>query len=65
MTIREEQRRRVTERLAGRLLATGLSRTSVRQLAAAAAAAAGVSYRMLLYDFKDKAEVIAAARAAA
>jgi hypothetical protein len=34
MTIREEQRRRVTERLAGRLLATGLSRTSVRQLAA-------------------------------
>ena len=63
MTIREEQRRRVTERLAGHLLATGLSRTSVRQLAAAAAA--GVSYRMLLYDFKDKTEVIAAARAAA
>lgn len=54
MTIREEQRRRVTERLAGHLLATGLSRTSVRQLAAAA----GVSDRMLLYYFRDKAEAL-------
>ena len=36
MTIREEQRRRVGERLAGHLLAMGLSRTSVRQLAAGA-----------------------------
>jgi hypothetical protein len=63
MTIREEQRRRVTERLAGHLLATGLSRTSARQLAAAAAAE--VSDRMLRFDFKDKAEVIAAAWAAA
>jgi hypothetical protein len=34
MTTREEQRRKVTERLAGHLLATGLARTSVRQLAA-------------------------------
>ena len=59
MTIREEQRRKVTERLAGHLLATGLSRTSVRQLAAAA----GVSDRMLLYYFKDKAEALGAAMA--
>ena len=59
MTIREEQRRRVTEQLAGHLLATGLSRTSVRQLAAAA----GVSDRMLLYYFKDKAEALSEAMA--
>jgi AcrR family transcriptional regulator len=61
MTVRAVQRQVVTERLAGHLLATGLARTSVRQMAAAA----GVSDRMLLYYFKDKAEVIAAARAAA
>jgi AcrR family transcriptional regulator len=54
MTVRAAQRQVVTERLAGHLLATGLSRTSVRQLAAAAQ----VSDRMLLYYFKDKAEAL-------
>jgi AcrR family transcriptional regulator len=54
MTVRAAQRQVVTERLAGHLLATGLSRTSVRQLAAAA----GVSDRMLLYYFRDKAEAL-------
>jgi AcrR family transcriptional regulator len=59
MTVRAAQRQVVTERLAGHLLATGLSRTSLRQLAAAA----GVSDRMLLYYFKDKAEALGAAMA--
>ena len=45
--------------MAGHLLATGLSRTSLRQLAAAA----GVSDRMLLYYFKDKAEALSEAMA--
>ena len=38
MTVHAAQRQVVTERLAGHLLASGLSRTSVRQLAAAAGA---------------------------
>jgi AcrR family transcriptional regulator len=54
MTVRAAQRQVVTERLAEHLLATGLARTSVRQLAAAA----GVSDRMLLYYFRDKAETL-------
>ncbi|NCU12087.1 MAG: TetR/AcrR family transcriptional regulator, partial [Sphingomonadaceae bacterium] len=56
MSVRDEQREAVVERLAAHLLETGLSRTSLRQLAAAA----GVSDRMLLYYFADKAEVLSA-----
>lgn len=59
MSVRDEQREAVVERLAAHLLATGLSRTSLRQLAAAA----GVSDRMLLYYFADKAEVLSAVMA--
>ena len=54
MAAREEQREQATERLAAHLLATGLSQTSLRQLARAA----GVSDRMLLYYFNDKAEAL-------
>ncbi|MCA6224210.1 MAG: TetR family transcriptional regulator [Phenylobacterium sp.] len=54
MALRAAQRQVVTERLAGHLLASGLARTSVRQLAAAA----GISDRMLLYYFRDKAEAL-------
>lgn len=54
MAVREEQRARVVEALADHLLATGLSQSSLRQLAAAA----GVSDRMLLYYFGDKADVL-------
>lgn len=57
MSIRNEQRERAIGRLAEHLLATGLAQTSLRQLAGAA----GVSDRMLLYYFADKAEVLAAA----
>ena len=56
MGIRDEQRERVVERLSGHLLATGLAQVSLRQLATAA----GVSDRMLLYYFDDKAEVLSA-----
>ena len=59
MTIRDDQREKVTQRLVAHLLETGLSRTSLRQLAQAAA----VSDRMLLYYFADKAEVLSAATA--
>lgn len=59
MSIRDTQREAVIERLARHLLEHGLARTSLRQLAAAA----GVSDRMLLYYFADKAEVLAAAMA--
>ncbi|MEY4056688.1 MAG: hypothetical protein RL519_2023 [Pseudomonadota bacterium] len=59
MSIRDEQRGVVIERLAGHLLTHGLARTSLRQLAQAA----GVSDRMLLYYFADKAEVLAAVMA--
>lgn len=55
MAIRDEQRERVLEALEAHLLATGLSQASLRQLAAAA----GVSDRMLLYYFADKADVMA------
>ena len=59
MSIRDMQREAVIERLAGHLLEHGLARTSLRQLAQAA----GVSDRMLLYYFADKAEVLAAVMA--
>ena len=59
MAPRDDQRARATERLAAHLLHSGLSATSLRQLAAAA----GVSDRMLLYYFTDKAEALAAAMA--
>lgn len=54
MSIKDAQREAVAERLAGHLLKHGLALTSLRQLAAAA----GVSDRMLLYYFGDKAEVL-------
>lgn len=54
MNIRENQRAAVIERLSSHLLDHGLAHTSLRQLAAAA----GVSDRMLLYYFADKAEVL-------
>jgi AcrR family transcriptional regulator len=57
MNVRDEQRDRVVEALAAHLLRTGLAQASLRQLAAAA----GVSDRMLLYYFSDKAEVLALA----
>lgn len=56
MSIRDDQREKTIERLAGHLLETGLGETSLRQLAKAA----GVSDRMLLYYFADKAEVLSA-----
>lgn len=59
MIARDTQREMVVERVAAHLLATGLGETSLRQLAKAA----GVSDRMLLYYFVDKAEVLAAASA--
>ena len=55
MSPRDEQRERVIGALTGHLLRTGLSQSSLRQLAAAAE----VSDRMLLYYFVDKAEVLA------
>lgn len=59
MSIRDTQREVVAKRLAAHLLETGLSRTSLRQLAQAA----GVSDRMLLYYFADKAEVLSSVMA--
>jgi AcrR family transcriptional regulator len=55
MGIRDEQRERVITALAAHLLATGLAQTSLRPLAKAA----GVSDRMLLYYFRDKADLLA------
>jgi AcrR family transcriptional regulator len=55
MITRDEQRDQAVERLAAHLLRTGLAEASLRQLAAAA----GVSDRMLLYYFRDKADVLA------
>lgn len=57
MADREKQRHQAVGRLASHLLRTGLSATSLRQLAAAA----GVSDRMLLYYFADKADALSAA----
>ncbi len=59
VSIRESQRARVIETIGAHLLATGLAETSLRQLAAAA----GVSDRMLLYYFTDKADVLMQAMA--
>jgi AcrR family transcriptional regulator len=57
MPPRQQQRERVLARLADHLLATGLSQASLRELARVG----GVSDRMLLYYFADKAEVLAGA----
>jgi len=54
MRIRQVQRERVITALVAHLLANGLSQTSVRPMAAAA----GISDRMLLYYFRDKADVL-------
>lgn len=54
MNVRDNQRAAVIKRLTSHLLDHGLAHTSLRQLAAAA----GVSDRMLLYYFADKAEVL-------
>lgn len=54
MIDRETRRSEVEDKLAAHVLAHGLGRTSVRDLAAAA----GTSDRMLLYYFADKAEVV-------
>jgi AcrR family transcriptional regulator len=56
MSTRDEQRAQAIDLLAEHLLRTGLAEASLRQLAAAA----GVSDRMLLYYFRDKADVLAA-----
>lgn len=52
----EERRSELLDMLADHVLAEGLAASSLRPLARAA----GISDRMLLYYFKDKAEVIAA-----
>lgn len=57
MSIRDQQRELAAERLGQHLLCTGLAQTSLRELARAAE----TSDRMLLYYFKDKAEVLSAA----
>lgn len=57
MARREIQRDSAVKRLAAHLLRTGLAETSLRQLAEAA----GISDRMLLYYFTDKADAVAAA----
>lgn len=53
----DDRRSVIVDRLADHVLAHGLEASSLRPLAAAA----GLSDRMLLYYFKDKAEVITAA----
>lgn len=57
MDIRTRQREVATRKIARHLLKTGLSRSSLRQLAAAAS----TSDRMLLYYFADKEDVLATA----
>ncbi len=52
----DERRVEILDRLTAHVLAHGLAAASLRPLAKAA----GISDRMLLYYFKDKAEVIAA-----
>jgi AcrR family transcriptional regulator len=51
-----DRREKIVEDVAGHVLAHGLARTSLRELAAAA----GTSDRMLLYYFPDKAALMAA-----
>ncbi|MBL8674784.1 MAG: TetR/AcrR family transcriptional regulator [Rhodospirillales bacterium] len=53
----EDRRAAIVDRLADFVLAEGLSASSLRPLADAA----GTSDRMLLYYFKDKTEIVAAA----
>lgn len=53
----EDRRAAILDRVADHVLAEGLAAASLRPLAKAA----GISDRMLLYYFKDKAEVMAAA----
>lgn len=55
MATKSEQRNQAVEKIAQHILKEGLSKTSLRQLAAAA----NISDRMLLYYFEDKAEVLA------
>lgn len=57
MNTRDAQRALAAERVAAHLLRTGLGESSLRRLAESA----GVSDRMLLYYFRDKADVLAAA----
>ena len=57
MVSREDGRLQAQSKLARHLLASGLGRTSLRELAAAA----GISDRMLLYYFADKADALSAA----
>ena len=57
MARKSDQKAMVLERLASHLLATGLARTSLRDLAEAAA----VSDRMLIYYFTDKTAVLSEA----
>lgn len=54
MVSKEDQRARAITLLSAGILKNGLSHTSLRQLAMMA----GISDRMLLYYFKDKADVI-------
>jgi len=54
MATKLKQRNQAVEKIARHILAAGLSKTSLRQLAASA----NISDRMLLYYFKDKAEVL-------
>lgn len=54
MIARDAQREVASGKLARHFLATGLGQTSLRQLAEAA----GVSDRMLLYYFADKADIV-------
>lgn len=59
MRSRDQNRETVAAAIAAHLVAKGLGQASLRQLAAAA----GVSDRMLLYYFADKAEALGAATA--
>lgn len=56
MTIPEDKRALILDKLADHVLANGLSASSLRPLAKAA----GTSDRMLLYYFADKGELVAA-----
>ena len=56
MTILEDKRALILDKLADHVLANGLSASSLRPLAKAA----GTSDRMLLYYFADKGELVAA-----
>ena len=54
MAPKDQQRAQAAQRLKQHLLETGLSQSSLRQLAAAA----GISDRMLLYYFDDKSDAL-------